>query len=185
MPEKTNPQISILFTPVCCLALTIATFSVQAVNLETKGALAVAPLNLSHVIDYKCDAMHDDSQPAHSIKLVHQPGTNGYQAFCCPDPIEGSDQTMCTRSDVIGKSPEAMLPMNDVTVYPNPASDYIIVKNAHGANLYLFTCMGKQVYFNRVKDEGALDIRSVPCGCYTLKLELENRFRSMTLMVRR
>lgn len=126
-----------------------------------------------------------DNQPAHSVKLVHQPGTSGYQAFCCPDPIDQTSVNENKKPSAISQTPEEMLPMNDVTVYPNPASDYLVIKNAHGANLYLFTCMGKQIYFSTINHEDPINISSVPCGCYTLKIEKENRFRSMKLHVRR
>lgn len=126
-----------------------------------------------------------NSQPAHSLKLVHQPGTSGYQAFCCHGLIEENSGVTAEKPESLNSSPEEMLPLDDVTVYPNPATDYVIVKNARGANLYLFTCMGKQIFFSTVNNEQPIDIKAVPCGCYTLKLELGNRFRSVQLLVRR
>ncbi len=124
------------------------------------------------------------SQPDHLVKLIRQPGSTSYQALCCPVTLEES-LSPASGKVAIDPTEDMQLQLTDVTVYPNPASDYLVVKNGHKANLYLFTCMGKQVYFSTVNHEDPIDITSVPCGCYTLKLEIGNRFRSLQLQVRR
>ena len=132
----------------------------------------------------KDDHLPVASQPVHLVKLIRQPGSASYHALCCPVTLEES-QSLAVVAESIETKDDSVLQLSDVTVYPNPASDYLIVKNGHKANLYLFTSMGKQVYFSTVNHEDPIDITGVPCGCYTLKLELGNKFRSLQLQVRR
>lgn len=184
-----NPTPFSPFFPVMIFVLLTCTLKPGL----TTGNQTVVPSSSGHVLalqgnlrtyldeDHKQPAT---DQPVHTIKLIRKAGSAYYEALCCPGLI-GEDSRATASPGIITSTPEEVLPMADITVYPNPASDYLIVKNAHGAQLYLFTCMGKQIHFAKVEHEQPIDIASVPCGCYTLKLELGNQFRSMQLTVRR
>lgn len=183
-----NPAARSPFLPVMVFVIIFCTMSTGI----AKGNEAMVPAPSGKVLTLSDNLrvyLPDDHKPAadqpfHTIKFVRKTGSAYYEALCCPGLI-GEDSMENSTQVGITSTPEEVLPMADITVYPNPASDYLIVKNAHGAQLYLFTCMGKQIHFAKVEHEQPIDITSVPCGCYTLKLELGNRFRSLQLTVRR
>ncbi|WP_422106156.1 T9SS type A sorting domain-containing protein [Winogradskyella sp.] len=65
-------------------------------------------------------------------------------------------------------SPEISFDENDITVYPNPASEYVIVKTPFAIDLIeIYSISGQRVL--SLKDENTISIRELANGTYTIK----------------
>ncbi len=74
---------------------------------------------------------------------------------------------------------------SEIQVLVNASKNKLVVKGVDKGRLYVFTCMGKQVYFGKLKDNIELDITSLLDGCYTLKIEKEGQVFSRQIIIRR
>jgi hypothetical protein len=68
----------------------------------------------------------------------------------------------------VGTDPESI---TDAFIYPNPASDKLIIKNVHSSDavIMIYDLQGKMV-INKVVDSGQIDTSGLPAGMYTVKL---------------
>lgn len=74
---------------------------------------------------------------------------------------------------------------SQIQVLVNAPKNKIIVKGVTKGRLYIFTCMGKQVFFGKLRDNIELDITSLLDGCYNLKVEREGQVYSKQIIIRR
>ncbi len=75
---------------------------------------------------------------------------------------------------------------SQIQVLVNAPKNKIIVKGVTKGRLYIFTCMGKQVFFGKLRDNIELDItRLCLDGCYNLKVEREGQVYSKQIIIRR
>jgi hypothetical protein len=90
----------------------------------------------------------------------------------CVDPLDGTGsfssledcQQECSNTTSII---EGVLVLS---VFPNPASDYINVKTNHKAKIYIHDLMGKLVYQSDIYNQKTIDTRDLNQGTYILSL---------------
>jgi hypothetical protein len=74
---------------------------------------------------------------------------------------------------------------NEVILYPNPASDYFMLKGASNSLLTLFNASGKALMrVDHVQEEKPMDISVYPEGVYLVKLEEGNSIQWIKLVKR-
>jgi len=77
--------------------------------------------------------------------------------------------------------------INDIHVYPNPASDYINIwsdKSTNNVVVRVFDLMGKEVLPPSF-DSCVIDIQSLLSGTYILSFEINNQYSSQKLIIQR
>lgn len=108
--------------------------------------------------------------------LVTPYGSCGGRQFT--PPITGSD--MITASPVI---PER----NDISWYPNPARDEIILHafHIHSGTYQLFAPAGHQVLSGSFYDEVVrIDVSELPPGCYFLRTQPDGQLAAITKIIK-
>jgi hypothetical protein len=71
-----------------------------------------------------------------------------------------------------------------VSVYPNPASERMIVENAHGADLAIYSSAGELVVARRIgSGKQIVDVSALPAGVYVVKLLMEGKAKIEKLLV--
>ncbi|MBK1897447.1 BspA family leucine-rich repeat surface protein [Chryseobacterium paridis] len=90
------------------------------------------------------------------------------------DAYNGECQSFLSTSDV--------LTHNEISIYPNPATDFIYIKNAKGFGSYkIFDVSGRIVLQNSLNDE-KINISSLTKGNYILKIISKDKIQSLKLI---
>lgn len=187
---NTNFSRLFILCNMLCLMLSSGLFSLAA-------GVTVSPVGLNHasgeiVINYSwTDFISDrvDSTKSrvtskvggksratdHHIRLAMSHQNTG-KVVCVP----GKEQAKITDGYSVNSFEGSQI---QVLVYA--AKNRLVVKGVDKGRLYIFTCMGKQVYFGKLKDNIELDITSLLDGCYTLKIEKEGQVFSRQIIIRR
>ena len=76
-------------------------------------------------------------------------------------------------------------PSNTLTVYPNPASDFVLVESTETVNDYeIYNITGAMVCRSQVTAKSFhIDLRGLPNGTYLLQLNQGNRIKTQKLVV--
>lgn len=89
---------------------------------------------------------------------------------CSPGIVpDDSDQLQFTVSGSVGIIDPRT---TELSVYPNPTSDFLKVGNTN-ASFRILSTDGKQVWQGTIPNSGVLDIRSLPIGLYVLEIGTE------------
>lgn len=67
---------------------------------------------------------------------------------------------------------------NDIRIYPNPASDFIYIKNASGIQSYQISDVSGRIIIQNSLSEEKINIRSLPKGNYILKVASKRNMQS-------
>jgi hypothetical protein len=71
-----------------------------------------------------------------------------------------------------------------VSVYPNPAIERIVVENAHGADLSIYSSAGELVVARRIgSGKQTVDVSALPAGVYVVRLLMEGKAKIEKLLV--
>lgn len=89
------------------------------------------------------------------------------------DIYNGECHTVLGTSDAITQSEE--------TIYPNPATDFIFVRNSEAKNFTIFDQSGRTVLKGMLND-GKIDIRNLVSGNYILQLISDKNSRNLKLI---
>lgn len=75
--------------------------------------------------------------------------------------------------------------LNDVSIYPNPASNKIQLSNidAVSAEVRIFNLLGKQVFHQPKLTENAIDVSQFNKGIYLLKVTIDEKSRTQKLVI--
>ena len=72
-----------------------------------------------------------------------------------------------------------------VSLIPNPAKDAVIVRNGFQSAVYIFDYTGRQVLFQQLGAEVRIDLTSLSCGIYSVKVEKNGVVHNLQLMIQR
>jgi len=89
----------------------------------------------------------------------------GYSAWTGKEVIVVNDPLGIGKTDL----------MQGVKVFPNPAGDLLHVKANGVATLYLIDSRGISLMSAEIREEGTLNLRSLPAGFYTLRVSQTNK----------
>ncbi len=59
---------------------------------------------------------------------------------------------------------------DQVVLFPNPASDRLLIKNADGCSAEILDMTGKRLYLQQLSGEDTIDISGLDCGVYLIRL---------------
>jgi polyhydroxybutyrate depolymerase len=80
--------------------------------------------------------------------------------------------------------PNSPVEQTAITIYPNPASDYLIVDGAADATLTLRTLLGEQVFTSPVGSSGRVALPELPDGIYIADVSSSNRRTTIMIVLR-
>ncbi len=105
---------------------------------------------------------------------------------------EGNLQALCVKNLVEGTAPSTKaskkpktLANEKIKLVPNPAQDEITVEGAWTSSVYFFDCFGRQMHFVRLGTDLKIDISSLPCGIYTVKIDRQGVVYTLPLLIQR
>jgi len=63
------------------------------------------------------------------------------------------------------------LAIDEISIYPNPANDFINIKNARGSEIMILDLMGReQMYINCENDNQQVSISNLDSGIYLIRI---------------
>jgi len=108
------------------------------------------------------DSWSDVPENGNYIYAVETVYTEGVGAFTFSNTI---DIIITGIEDIIA---------NNISVYPNPASEFINITNVLGSDLFLYNVMGKLIYSEHIEtDQTRLNVTDLPAGNYILNIITE------------
>ncbi len=104
------------------------------------------------------------------------------QAFYTTGESEFSFSNVINYKKEVGVNTDAL---NTISVYPNPAYDYVTVTNSQGAKLILFGMDGSMKLQTKVMDnEYRLDVSHMASGSYLLVIQNSDSIKQFKLIVK-
>gem|GEM_PF-2021359 len=159
--------------PVSIKAFTVSVDGNHSVlNWATATELNTSHFNVQHSTD------GSNFSNIGNVKAIGS-GANSYQ-FTDKSPANGTNYYRLQSVDKDGASTyskivSASLTINDsrLTIYPNPAKDYLTIKGNHIASVNVLDNMGRLVSVQSLKDatNPSITVASLPAGVYHLRIQ--------------
>ncbi len=122
--------------------------------------LNASPVNDQVFIDNSWSSDYPNGMYMYAVEAVYTEGVAEY--------------TFSNTIDIIITGIEDII-ANNISVYPNPTSEFINITGIQGSELYLYDAAGKLVYTERIEsDQTQLNVGNLPSGSYILNIVLDN-----------
>ncbi|MGC8864459.1 MAG: T9SS type A sorting domain-containing protein [Bacteroidales bacterium] len=101
------------------------------------------------------------------------------QALCVSRQIENSNLEKKHHSG------EKLSASRKIKIVPNPAQDAITIEGAWPASVYFFDAFGRLALFEQLNTDLQIDISSLPCGIYSVKMDSQGIIYTLPLLIQR
>jgi hypothetical protein len=74
---------------------------------------------------------------------------------------------------------------NEINIYPNPTSDFIIIENANGSSSSIYDINGRELYSSiNTNDKQNIDISNFAKGLYFVKINKPNEVKMLRIIIK-